>query len=202
MELDQMYIDNDRDGNVSDGDKVADAIGLSPYLIKELNKVCIHPVLWNENTIPHTAGFQEIDVTELAIYTDMRDIPTTTRDFWTVYMISAFEEITHEEYHGVYAYRLNALAIFSDTILKQMVRENDTSTDFNLARQTTILHEIGHAFNLMDVTYLDSTWSQDYGVMVSECPICVYVEEGNMSFTLEDLKTMQQRDNIKYMPDA
>lgn len=216
MEIDGMCIDNDHDGELSEGDKVAEAFALSPYLINELNGICINPTTIS-NIHVYIAGVQTVELyDDHSVFRASRDLPITQPNCWTVQVVSGFEgqcwDEEEEEMNpigGLHDGYENLIMMFTETI-EEFVSQSNTPSPFNpnpnniqvtksQMRQISMLHEVGHAFGLSDLNTCNIfTPNTDDGVMSNRVP-CWYLAFGNnRKFTSADQKTIQQQENLSY----
>ena len=93
----------------------------------------------------------------------VRDSPTPTESFWTVYSLGAFRADTTNEVGG--CFKRNILLVYQWTLEAKRLTWNEARPDLQIedssdcSRRTT-LHELGHAFGLDD-----KTGKQDKGIM-------------------------------------
>ena len=180
------------DGNYIQCAPVPDINGL---VSSEMSRACISICDYPSNTSEYVLGVQTV-VFENNQYlfptpTLARDSVMPTPDFWTIRLVGSFNTTRT----GVLGAHGNDSAFIFNTQIDYIVNQYNVTysastgiwVDQGIARRRTLLHEIGHAFNLGHGTE---------GVMFSENSLLTFgsrFTDTNLSFTIDNLKTIQSQ---------
>ncbi len=143
--------------------QTADHVLIDGFVKTELACACVDVREYTPNLRTEFQGAEVFADLNSSGFLLVRDSPTPTESFWTVYSLGAFRADTTNEVVG--CFKRNILLVYQWTLEAKRLTWNEARPDLQIedssdcSRRTT-LHELGHAFGLDD-----KTGKQDKGIM-------------------------------------